>query len=139
MDINALKTGLYNLLTSSPNPFVTVCPRVFYADDVTDVNNVTYPYTDYFLTGGKYEFDSGTDFVTVNLDFNIFDAIGGSSSNVGSIGSKLDTLLNNSEHSLSVSGYKVLNVKRLNPPIEKITMLEHWMETRSYKIELQKL
>jgi len=139
VDINALKTGLYSLLTGSSNPFITACPRVFFVDDVTDVDTVTYPYTDYQFTPGKYEFDSGTDYVTANIQFSIFDAVGGSSLNVGSIGTKLDTLLNNSEHSLSVSGYKVLNVKRLNPPIEHITMSEHWMETRDYKIELQKL
>ena len=139
MDINALKTGVYNLLNTSGNSFITQCPKVFYVDDVTDVNTVTYPYTVYQFTAGKYDYDSGTDFVTANIQFSIFDAVGGSSSKVGIIGNDLDILLNNSENNLLVSGYKVLNVKRLNPPIEHITMSEHWMEIRDYKIELQKL
>ncbi len=139
MDINALKTGLYNLLTSGSNPFITACPKIFFVDDVSDVDSVTYPYTVYQFTPGKYEFDSGTDFVTMNVQFSIFDKQGGSSLNVGSMGSKLDTLLNNSEHSLTVSGYIILNVKRLNPPVDKITFSEHWMEIRDYKIEMQKI
>lgn len=129
---NETKSAIYTKLTSTSSFKTAIGSRVYYKKAL---QGATFPYCVYSFYADTHDFDSGTDFESIYIQFSLYDK-SESSSNIGLLEGYLISLLEGSEFSLT--NYKQLSLIRLSkryPIVEESNQV--WQTIIEYRLFLE--
>lgn len=131
--MKALQTAIYNKALTGSNTFKTAVNSRFYF--FMAPQNTTFPYATYDFVVNTYDNQFNEDFEEFVVQFSIFSQ-STSSSEAGDIYGYLTTLFD--WCSLTITGYSLVEMKRMSTTTDYFSDDTVWMYTVDYKVWMKK-
>jgi hypothetical protein len=131
--VKALQTAIYNKTMSTATDLRTAIGSRFYY--FMAKQNDTFPYATFDFVTSTYDNQFQEDFETVSVQFNVFSK-SSDSSEAGDIYGYLIALYD--WCSLSVSGYSLVEMRRIFTTTDYFMDDNVWMYTTEYRVWLRK-
>lgn len=136
MDLKIIKDSFSDYLYENDATIKSkLLGKLWYVENPNDVP--VHPYGIFNFFGGNNEYDSMTEYIDPTLQITLYDDAD-DPERVQELGMLFDTKLHSKESEISIPGFIVLSVLRVNgSPRESKTNLGRWQHIRDFKIHLQ--